>query len=207
MGWPFALLALGHAGVAHLADRTLDLNVLIREWSVSAVLVAIIVFGERLTPASVGLKMPGLADVGYMFLAIVVTFFGNGVAFAIGSALSGGAGSPPAALAGLVSIPIALRVAMALTAGICEEFMSRGYAIERLTALTGNRFIGAAVPCILFTLGHIRLYGFGVGLLPVLASAIAMTILYVWRRNLVINMAAHALIDLYGLLVQPLHHH
>jgi membrane protease YdiL (CAAX protease family) len=207
MGWPFAFLALGHAGVAHLADRSLDVNVLIREWSVSAVLVAIIVFGERLTLASVGLKMPRLADVAYLFLAIVVTFIGNGIAFAIGAALSGGAASPPAALASLLSIPLVLRVAMALTAGICEEFMSRGYAIERLTAITGNRFIGAAVPCILFTLGHIRLYGFGVGLLPVLASAIVMTILYVWRRNLVVNMAAHALIDLYGLLVQPLHNH
>lgn len=207
MGWPFALIALGHAGVAHLADRTLDINVLIREWSVSALVVAIIAFGERLTPASVGLRMPRLVDVGCMFLMIVATFVGNGVAFAIGSALSGGAASPPAAVAGLLSIPIGLRVAMALTAGICEEFMSRGYAIERLTALTGNRFIGAAVACILFTLGHVRLYGFGVGLLPVLATAIALTILYLWRRNLVVNMAAHALIDLYGLLVQPLAHH
>lgn len=203
MGWPFALLALGHAGVARLADRGLDVNVLVREWSVSALLVAIIVFGERLTPASVGLKMPNLADVGCMFLMIVVTFVSNGVAFAIGAALSGAPINPPS-LVGLLAIPIGLRVAMALTAGICEEFLSRGYAIERLTALTGNRFIGAAVPAIMFTLGHVRLYGFGVGLLPVLATSISLTLLYVWRRNLVVNIAAHALIDLYGLLIQPL---
>ena len=206
MGWPFALLALGHAGVARLADRGLDVNVLIREWSVTAVLVAIIVFGERLTPASIGLKMPNLVDLGCMFLMIVVTFVSNGVAFAIGASLSGAPINPPS-LAGLLAIPIGMRVAMAVTAGICEEFLSRGYAIERLTALTGNRFIGAAVPCIMFTLGHVRLYGFGVGLLPVLATAISLTILYVWRRNLVVNMVAHALIDIYGLLIQPLQGH
>jgi membrane protease YdiL (CAAX protease family) len=100
-----------------------------------------------------------------------------------------------------------MRVALAITAGICEEFTVRGYAIERLTQLTNNRFVGAAVPCVLFTLGHVRLYGFGVGLLPVLATSIALTVLYVWRRNVALNMTTHALIDLYGLLLQPLLNH
>jgi membrane protease YdiL (CAAX protease family) len=76
-----------------------------------------------------------------------------------------------------------------------------------LTQLTSSRFVGAAIPCVLFTLGHVRLYGFGVGLLPVLATSIALTVLFVWRRNVVLNMTTHALIDLYGLLLQPLMHH
>jgi membrane protease YdiL (CAAX protease family) len=208
MGWPFAFLALSHAGATHLADRSQYIGVLVREWSVSALLVAIIIFWERLPLASVGLKMPRLTDAGCMLLMIVMTFVGNGFAFALGSALTGGgATAAPASLAGILSIPFGMRIAMAITAGICEEFMARGYAIERLTSLTGNRFVGAAIPCVLFTLGHIRLYGFGVGLLPVLATSIALTVLYVWRRNLVVNMAAHALIDLYGLLLQPLVNH
>jgi len=204
MGWPFIFLAFNHAGSASIADPRQDLGVIIREWSMAAVVLAIIIFGERLPLSSVGLRMPRLPDVGWMLMMIVVTFVGNGVALAIGSLFLDGRPSPATAvLAGIAGIPIVLRVALAVTAGVCEEFMSRGYAIERLTQLTGSRFIGAAVPCVLFALGHIRLYGFSVALLPVLATSIGATLLYVWRRNLVVNIAMHALIDLFGLLVQP----
>ena len=208
LGWPFAFLAFSHAGSGNLADPNQDLNVLVREWSVSVLVLAIILFWERLPLSSVGLKVPRLADVGWMLLMVVVTFVGNGVAMALGSALTNGHPTPATGVfASVVAIPIGMRFALAITAGICEEFLSRGYAIERLTALTGNRFVGAVIPCVLFTLGHVRLYGFGVALLPVLATAIAATVLYVWRRNLVVNIAMHALIDIYALILQPLAGH
>ena len=205
MGWPFIFLALGHDGVPKLADRSLDQTVIIKEWFASAVVLAIMLFGERLTFRSVGLKWPRWTDFGPMFLMLLATFVGNGIALTIATALAGH--PPPYVAAGVLAIPLALRAAVAVTAGMCEEFLCRGYAIERLTALTGNRFIGAAVPCVLFTLGHVRLYGFGLGLLPVFATAIALTTLYVWRRNLVLNMLMHAVLDLYGLLLQPLVNH
>lgn len=208
LGWPFVFLAFSHAGPSNIADPSQDVAVLVREWSVSGAVLAIILFWERLPLASVGLKIPRLADIGWMLMMIVVTFVGNGVAMALGSILTNGHTTSAAGVfAGVVAIPIGMRFALAITAGICEEFLSRGYAIERLTALTGNRFVGAAIPCVLFTLGHIRLYGFGVALLPVLATAVAATVLYVWRRNLVVNIAMHALIDIYALIVQPLTGH
>ena len=40
-------------------------------------------------------------------------------------------------------LPFLLRLGLVLTAGICEEFLFRGYAIERFTALTGKLWIGA----------------------------------------------------------------
>ena len=208
LGWPFAFLALNHAGMTHIADRSQEISAIVREWSVSALLVAIVIFWERLPLTSVGFKMPRLTDVGCVLLTIVMTFVGNGAAMAIGSLFTAGhLAALPASLAGILSIPLGIRVAIAITAGICEEFTVRGYAIERLTQLTSSRFLGAAIPCVVFTLGHIRLYGFGVGLLPVLATSIALTVLYVWRRNVVLNMTTHALIDLYGLLLQPLVNH
>jgi len=209
MGWPFVFLLFSHAGSGSIADPRQDVNVLVREWSVTAAVLAIVIFWERLPLATVGLKTPKLADVGWMLMMIVVTFIGNGAAMAVGSVLTNGQpGTGAAVLAGAAAIPAGMRIALALTAGICEEFLSRGYAIERLTALTGNRFIGAAVPCVLFTLGHARLYGFGVSLLPILATGIAATVLYVWRRNLIVNMVWHALIDLFGLFFQQItvHH-
>ena len=204
LGWPFAFLAFSHAGSGNIADPNQDVAVLVREWSVSGAVLAIILFWERLPLASVGLKIPRLADFGGMLMMIVVTFVGNGVAMAFGSIFTNGHATPGAGvIAGAAAIPIGMRFALAITAGICEEFLSRGYAIERLTALTGNRFVGAAIPCVLFTLGHVRLYGFSVGLLPVFATAIAATVLYVWRRNLVVNIAMHALIDIFALTLQP----
>jgi membrane protease YdiL (CAAX protease family) len=208
LGWSFAFLVLTHAGTVHLADRGQDIIVIVREWSVSVVLAAIVIFWERLPLTSVGFKMPHVTDAGFVLLTIVMIFVGNGVAMAIGSWFTGGhLAAQPASLAGILSIPLWIRVAISITAGICEEFTVRGYAIERLTRLTSSRFLGAAIPCVLFTLGHVRLYGFGVDLLPVLATSIALTLLYVWRRNVVLNMTAHALIDLYGLLLQPLINH
>lgn len=207
--WPFVFLAFSHAGSGSLADPRQDQAVLIREWSVSGLVLMIILFWERLPLASVGLKIPRLADFGWMLMMIVAIFVGNGLALALGSMLTNGHTTPGAGvLAGVAAVPVAMRFALAITAGICEEFLTRGYAIERLTALTGSRFFGAAIPCVLFTLGHARLYGFSVGLLPVLATAIGATALYVWRRNLVVNMVMHALIDLFGLFLQtPGGHH
>jgi membrane protease YdiL (CAAX protease family) len=204
LGIPFVSIAVTHQSNGRLGDVTADYGIIAKELALFAVLLAIVVLWERRPLASVGWRPVRLADVGAMLLMLVLTFVGSGIAFAIGNAIAPGKMPTPATeMAGILAVPVALRVAVGLVAGISEEFVYRAYAIERLTELTRSPVVGAVVPCVLFTLVHIPRYGFGVGLLPVLAMAIAATVLYLWRRNLPMNIALHAIIDVYGLVVQP----
>jgi len=78
-------------------------------------------------------------------------------------------------------------------AGIAEEVFYRGYAITRLEALTGSRWIAAIVPLALFAGFHYRL---GVaGMVIALVLGAVLTGFFLWKRNLVANMFAHFLID------------
>lgn len=88
---------------------------------------------------------------------------------------------------------------LALTAGICEEIICRGYLQRQFTALTRTALGGALIQAVIFGLAHayqgrkfmlvIGVYGY---LLGVLAH---------WRRSLRPGMMAHVLQDsLAGLL-------
>jgi len=58
-----------------------------------------------------------------------------------------------------------------------------------------------------FTLAHIParlLLNRDAKLLPVFIVSVFVTLLYLWRRDLVINVVAHATIDGVGLLLAPL---
>lgn len=80
-----------------------------------------------------------------------------------------------------------------LRAGIAEEIFYRGYAIERLEELTGSRALAAGIPLITFAGFH---YSQGVaGVLIALALGAVATAIYLWKRNLVILIAAHFAID------------
>ena len=45
-------------------------------------------------------------------------------------------------------VPLSLRAGLVLTAGICEEFIYRGFAIEELGALAGSRWLAALISLI-----------------------------------------------------------
>ena len=73
------------------------------------------------------------------------------------------------------AIEIALWIALALSAGFCEEFVFRGYLQRQLTAFTRSAPAGIALSALCFGLGHgyqgprsaavITLYGLLFGLL------------------------------------------
>ncbi|MBI3478641.1 MAG: CPBP family intramembrane metalloprotease [Acidobacteria bacterium] len=88
---------------------------------------------------------------------------------------------------------------LALTAGICEEIICRGYLQRQFTALTKNALGGALIQAVIFGVAHsyqgtkamlaITVYGYLLGLLAH------------WRRSLRPGMMAHTLQDsLVGLL-------
>lgn len=100
------------------------------------------------------------------------------------------------------ALPLVLRVALVITAGVFEETMYRGYGIERLSRYFGGKWVAAAVTAGLFTLAHAPTVGLA-HLPSILLGACLMTALYLWRRNLLLNMIMHSTIDAIGLLVLP----
>ncbi|NOJ58815.1 CPBP family intramembrane metalloprotease [Arthrobacter sp. 260] len=161
-------------------------------WNALAVLVlvAYMVFIERRRPwASVGLLKPSQKHVEwalYLFGIymgwqwIVLTFF-----------------PPPAdsGTAAITSMSIAAVLALIVSAAVFEEVLYRGYPIERLTELTGHRWIALLITVPLFMAPHVAFFGpqwlwtQGIG-------AIALFVLYAKTRNLLVCMLLHLCINL-----------
>ena len=90
--------------------------------------------------------------------------------------------------------PLSFRVAVALAAGLVEETLYRGYAIERLSAIIGARWLAGGVALAAFALAHVPFWGWSAIATPIVGGAF-FTILYLWRRDLVACIVAHATID------------
>jgi membrane protease YdiL (CAAX protease family) len=87
-------------------------------------------------------------------------------------------------------------------AGVGEELFYRGYAIERLQALGLSRFWAAAIPILIFSVGHWTTGWQNVVTAFIIGSMLAA--FYLWRRDLLANMIAHFLVDFLGVVVPRL---
>lgn len=93
-------------------------------------------------------------------------------------------------------LPVWLLILVVIRAGFVEELSFRGFAIERLQAVGLPRWLAAAVPLVIFGLGHYR--GGWEGIVMALGIGLVLTAVYLWRRDLVANMIGHFLIDFVG---------
>jgi membrane protease YdiL (CAAX protease family) len=110
-------------------------------------------------------------------------------------------GSPDAAK--FDKLPVWVFVMVVTRAGLLEEFFYRGYAIDRLQQLTGNRLVSVGVPLLLFGVFHYR-QGWA-GITIALLTGAVLTAVYLRKRNLWIGIIAHFLFDLIPNLLQRLH--
>lgn len=108
----------------------------------------------------------------------------------------GGAARSVAVLALLPRTPIErfAWIAVAVSAGVCEELVYRGYLQRQLGAFTGRMTLGVVLQALLFGLAHGEQ-----GLAVMLRAAIHGIVLgsfAEWRRSLVPGMLAHVGVDL-----------
>jgi membrane protease YdiL (CAAX protease family) len=90
-----------------------------------------------------------------------------------------------------------------LTGTFLEEVFYRGYLIERMTMLTGHRWVAASVSWFLFTLVHLKFFGFGPTIdVSVLSAALAL--LYMKEKSIFPCIVVHAINDALAFLVFPL---
>lgn len=99
----------------------------------------------------------------------------------------------------LTRLPIWILTLTCVRAGVGEELFYRGYAIERLQALGLNRLWAAAIPVLIFSIGHWT-SGWPNIIVALLAGSI-LAIFYQWRRDLFANMIGHFLVDFIGVVL------
>lgn len=100
----------------------------------------------------------------------------------------------------LLDTPYWFRVLLVTRAAVMEETLFRGYGIERLRELTGSSWVGGIVTWALFTLAHLSAWGWA-QLLIAGWGGLVLTLLYLWRRDLICNMTAHWITDGVGFLM------
>ncbi len=166
-------------------------------WTLVAATFAYVVRVERRPLASIGLRMPTWRDaaIGFVFTVAVVAGLAA-LYLVVLPALGLGETQAIDQLAATPSWWLAISVARA---GVSEEVLFRGYPIERLLKLTRNRAIAILLPLALFALAHVGPWGWTHLLVAAFGGAM-FTGLYLWRRNLWINIAAHILVDGIGML-------
>jgi membrane protease YdiL (CAAX protease family) len=159
-------------------------------------IVVLVLRADGVSAADIGIRQPGwitvasglaLWAVGVVVLPVLTVPLGR--LFGTDGVQSG--------INELAALPSALRVFVALGAGAVEELLYRGFAIERLSRLTGRPWLAGAVAATLFGLAHVPSWGLGFAIVRGLPLGIYMTAFYLWRRDLIANMIAHST----GLLV------
>lgn len=168
------------------------------------VLVGILLFiirQEGLGLESVGLQFGSIGrSVGFGLLFCVFSIGGILVCMLLMQYLGWKVGGEEAGA--YKDIPVWVLFVMVLRAGIAEELFYRGYAIERIKALTGSQWVAMAVPLLIFSIGHFR-QGPGGILISFVAGAI-LTATYFWKKDLLANMIAHFLVDFIPNVALPL---
>jgi uncharacterized protein len=161
-------------------------------WAMAAAIVAFVLVVERLPLSSIGLTKPRWSSLLYGVLGAAVAFGGMVLLYLfVLPKLGTDYGAKFGAVAAL---PIALRAELVVRAPVFEELFYRGFMIERLAPLVRSRWIAALISLIAFIAAHLSYWGWG-SMLTIGWGGLVLTALYLWRRDLVANMIAHALTD------------
>lgn len=157
-------------------------------WTVGLLLVVIIKAAEGLPLSSVGFGTAKFwKSILWGLLLGVVCLIAGGIVGALTHFNGGEAGKA------FGQLPVGLVSLIVVRAGVVEELCYRGYAIERLHALGLPRWIAAAVPLVIFGVGHWTGGWANIVIALVLGGILAA--FFVWRRDLVANMIGHWFVD------------
>jgi membrane protease YdiL (CAAX protease family) len=170
-------------------------------------LVAAVIFiarrGEHLVWSDVGFGRISWASAGWAVALVCFLVFVYGpIVAALLNLLGVGSFHAATAATGLNTLPSWYLILTVVLVAAGEEWLYRGYAIERLTSVIGNVWPASIISLIAFAAAHIPMWGVGVLVDAFLGGAI-FTALYVWRRDVTFLIIAHVAADLYGLVIAP----
>jgi membrane protease YdiL (CAAX protease family) len=161
-------------------------------WAFIAAVLGYVRGVEHRPLASIGLRSPGLRGAALSVATGVATVV---VLAIIYLAVFPAFGVDETAQTDrLIATPLWWRVISVVRAGVGEEIVFRGYAIERVHELTRSRAAAAIIPCAVFALAHVGPWGWSHLVIAGTGGAV-FTALYLWRRNLWVNIIAHVVVD------------
>jgi membrane protease YdiL (CAAX protease family) len=169
-------------------------------WLLLLVMISWIYFVEKRTIASIGWKKLTVKTILWGVGLGLVLFIVFGIANVVIQKLGLELNQQIAEMISSKSLPVLFL--LVLRAAVVEEVLYRGYAIERIYELTKSKWVAGLVPLIMFVLVHLA---WGVGhLLFVFIAGGLLTLMYVSKRNLGLNIIAHFTVDVIALLVLPM---
>lgn len=165
-------------------------------WAFGAAIIAWVLLIEKLPLRSISLRRPTGSTVLWGCIFVVPLMASVMLCYAVLFPLLG-LTQDMATTRSIISVPLWLQIATMVRAGVVEEVLFRGYPIERLTSLTGRRWLAAMLTGTVFIAAHVG--GWAISQLLVVAfGTVILTGLYLWRRDLTACMIAHAFTDLIG---------
>ena len=228
-----ALMVLLMAGVAYLSARTLALraeahdvrgplgqyiSTIIWLWA----LAALVYLGMRLRKVPVSEVVGGrwatfdaflidLAIAGGFWLGAVLILGLISTAIDPSRLKAAAGGSLPESVKSLApliphtKLEILFWILMSISAGICEEFVFRGYLQRQFSALTRNAALGIILSAAVFAIGH--MYQGGKQMIVIGVFGAMFGTLAYFRKSLRAGMIAHAWNDIFDGLVLSLFSH
>ena len=183
---PFGTWINASANLVHMISYELII------WGFVAVILLYVARVEQRPLSSIGFRVPKIKDgiiavaAGILILVCLALVY-----YVVFPALHWNENQQ---MSSLSSIPYWLNFLIVVRAAVAEEILFRGYAMERLEELSGSRTAAGVVSCTVFTFDHIGFWGWHHVFIAGLAGAV-LTLLYIWRRNLWVNMIAHFIVD------------
>lgn len=159
--------------------------------SLVGVLILLILKGEKLGLDSIGLNFNGWGKSLLLMLGIMLSTI---VAALIGVLISKQLGWSFGESKAFDSLSLWSVTLITIRAGVAEEVFFRGYLLERLTSISGSKWIAGALSLIPFALLHYSGQSWA-GVLVSFNAGLVLTLFYFWKRDLKANIMAHFLVD------------
>mgnify|MGYP000586771354 FL=1 len=194
LGLPVIVILLGVTNTDLSTLSTMGIH-----WALALLVLGIALRGEGLSLSQLGFRRPSRIDIGY----IIVTSAAILLVYSVTPPLIEALGLPVSESGGLVetSTGIGVAIAYAITIGIVEEVLYRGYPIERLLAYTDSSLVAGGVTWLVFTAAHAMTWPLG-SLLQTSVVAALLTVVYLRRRTLAPVVGAHVLVWVFAALGQ-----
>ena len=101
----------------------------------------------------------------------------------------------------ILGLSVSHRLFIAITAGVVEEVLYRGYAIGIGGVILGSQWLAASLSLAVFVGAHFR-WGLS-HLLSVFWAGLVLCALFIFTQDLIACIVAHTAIDVVGILIAP----
>lgn len=168
-------------------------------WTLLALVLLYVLAIERRPLASIGFRRPSWRTAVLGILAGIVATIGiAAIVLVVFPRL--GLHANTSEMNKVLQTPFWYRFFLVTRAATTEETLFRGYGVERLNELTGSRWFAGAISWAAFTVAHLSSWGWA-QLIVAGWGGMILTVLYLWRRDLISNMTAHWVADAAGFLL------